>query len=152
MGSRLHAMPVLDWAMLQETPQTYTQTYTGDLHLHSRYAYATSKQLSLENLAIWAKLKGIDLLSSADFTHPLWMEELRAGLAEDGKGLFQFDGVKFILGTEVSCVYRQGGRHRRVHLLVFAPGPGHGGVAEPEIGPPRKPGIRWPAGSGTAGS
>jgi len=114
---------VLDWAMLHEPAQT-PQTYTADLHLHSRYAYATSKQLSLENLAAWAKIKGIDLLSCADFTHPLWLEELRRGLVEDGTGLFGFDGVKFVLGTEVSCVYRQGGRRqggRRVHLLVFAP-------------------------------
>ena len=108
--------------MLQES----SRTYTADLHLHSRYAYATSKQLSLENLAAWAKIKGIDLLSCADFTHPLWLEELRRGLVEDGTGLFQFDGVKFVLGTEVSCIFRQSGRrqgarHRRVHLLVFAP-------------------------------
>ena len=111
--------------MLHE-PAPTSQTYTADLHLHSRYAYATSKQLSLENLAAWAKIKGIDLLSCADFTHPLWLEELRRGLVEDGTGLFEFDGVKFILGTEVSCIYRQGDRRqddrsRRVHLLVFAP-------------------------------
>ena len=97
------------------------QTYTADLHLHSRYAYATSKHLSLENLAAWAKIKGIDLLSCADFTHPLWIEELRRGLAEDGTGLFDYNGVKFVLGAEVSCVYRQGSRGRRVHMLVFAP-------------------------------
>ena len=96
-------------------------TYTADLHLHSRYAYATSKQLSLENLAAWAKIKGIDLLSSADFTHPAWLQELRQGLVEDGTGLFEHNGVKFVLGAEVSCVYRQGERGRRVHMLVFAP-------------------------------
>ena len=47
-------------------------TYAADLHLHSRYAYATSKNLTLESLAAWARVKGIDLLSSADFTHPVW--------------------------------------------------------------------------------
>lgn len=120
-GCRWNAAPVLDWAMLREPPNTHTRIYTADLHLHSRYAYATSKRLSLENLAAWAKIKGIDLLSCADFTHPTWMEELRRCLVEDGTGLFGFDGVKFVLGTEVSCVYRQGGRSRRVHLLVFAP-------------------------------
>lgn len=108
---------MLDWAMLDQP----AQTYTADLHLHSRYAYATSKQLSLENLASWAKIKGIDLLSCADFTHPLWLAELRRGLEEDGTGFFQFGGVKFVLGAEVSCIYRQGDRSRRVHLLVFAP-------------------------------
>lgn len=97
------------------------QTFTADLHLHSRYAHATSKQLSLESLASWAKIKGIDLLACADFTHPIWLDELRRGLVEDGTGLFEFNGVKFVLGTEVSCVYRQGDRSRRIHLLLFAP-------------------------------
>lgn len=112
-----NAGAVLDWPMLQPPGPTYT----ADLHLHSRYAYATSKQLSLDNLTAWAKIKGIDLLSCADFTHPLWLDELKRGLTADGKGLFQYGGVNFVLGTEVSCVYRQGDRSRRVHLLLFAP-------------------------------
>ena len=99
--------------------------YIADLHLHSRYAYATSKYLSLDTLTAWAKLKGIDLLASADFTHPAWLEELRRGLTpsktSSAGGLYQNDGVHFVLGTEVSCVYRQGGRSRRLHLLLFAP-------------------------------
>ena len=82
------APPVLDWAMLHES----AQTYTADLHLHSRYAYATSKQLSLENLASWAKIKGIDLLSCADFTHPLWLEELRRGWWRTGPGFSNLMG------------------------------------------------------------
>ena len=97
-------------------------SFTADLHLHSRYAYACSKNLTLANLAAWAKVKGIDLLSSADFTHPAWLAELTEGLQPAGEGVFSFDGVKFVLGTELSCVYKQGGRSRRVHLLVFAPG------------------------------
>ena len=96
-------------------------SYVADLHLHSRYAYATSKDLSLENLATWAKLKGIDLLASADFTHPVWFAELRQKLEEVTPGLYRFGGVDFILGTEVSCVYNEGGRQRRIHLLLFAP-------------------------------
>ena len=101
----------------------YTQgmTYVADLHIHSRYAYATSKQLSLENLAAWANLKGIDLLASADFTHPAWFRELQEKLVAVAPGLYQYRGVKFVLGTELSCVYRQGGRQRRVHILLFAP-------------------------------
>ena len=97
-------------------------SFTADLHLHSRYAYACSKNLTLANMAAWAKVKGIDLLSSADFTHPAWLAELEAGLQPAGEGVFSFEGVKFVLGTELSCVYKQGGRSRRVHLLVFAPG------------------------------
>ena len=95
--------------------------YLADLHIHSSFAFATSKHLTLENLAAWAKVKGIDLLASADFTHPVWLQELRAKLAGDGPGLYRFGGVHFVLGTEVSCVYQQGGRSRRVHVLLLAP-------------------------------
>ena len=95
--------------------------FTADLHLHSRFAYACSKHLTPANMAAWAKLKGIDLLSSADFTHPAWSAELEENLRPVGMGIYQFGGVKFVLGTELSCVYKQGGRSRRVHLLVFAP-------------------------------
>ena len=96
-------------------------TYTADLHIHSSYAYATSKDLNFENLAHWAKLKGIDLLASADFTQPEWFEESRAKLTDTGDGLYEHDGVKFVLGTEVSCVARVNGRSRRTHILAFAP-------------------------------
>ena len=95
--------------------------YAADLHLHSPYAYACSKNLTLENLSDWAKVKGIDLLASADFTHPVWRDELRRKLTPGMPGLYSFNGVHFVLGTEVSCVYPQGGKGRRVHLLLFAP-------------------------------
>ena len=97
-------------------------TYVADLHLHSRYAIGTSNKLNFENLALWARIKGIDLLASADFTHPVWFEETRAKLHDDGDGLFTYEGSRFVLGTEISCVAPQGGRSRRVHMLVFAPG------------------------------
>ena len=96
-------------------------TYAADLHLHSRFAYATSKNLTLEALACWAKLKGVDLLAAADFTHPVWRKELEEKLEPEPTGLYSFGGRSFVLGTEVSCVYRQGGRGRRVHVLLFAP-------------------------------
>ena len=96
-------------------------TYTADLHIHSSYAYATSPSLNFENLAHWAKLKGIDLLASADFTQPKWFAESKAKLSEIGNGLYEYDGVKFVLGTEVNCTARVGGRARRVHILIFAP-------------------------------
>jgi len=95
--------------------------YVADLHLHSPFAYACSKNLTLQNLSACAKVKGIDLLASADFTHPRWREELRRKLTPDEPGLFSFDGVRFVLGTEVSCVYNQEGKTRRVHLLVLTP-------------------------------
>lgn len=95
--------------------------YTADLHLHSPFAYACSKYLTLENITARAKVKGIDLLATADFTHPKWLEALKAKLTPSGDGLYSFNGIQFLLGTEVSLVYSQGGRSRRVHLLVFVP-------------------------------
>lgn len=96
-------------------------TYVADLHLHSAYARVTSKDLNFENLARWAKLKGIDLLASADFTHPAWFDETRRKLADLGNGLYEYGGIRFVLGTEVNCAARQGGKGRRVHMLLFAP-------------------------------
>ena len=96
-------------------------SYAADLHLHSSFAYACSKHSTLDNLAAWAAIKGIDLLASADFTHPVWKDELKRRLSPSKPGLFSFGGVDFVLGSEVSCVYRQGGRQRRVHLLLLVP-------------------------------
>ncbi len=93
--------------------------YVADLHIHSRYAYACSKNLTLANLAAMARTKGIGLLATGDFTHPAWLGELEGGLTPVDVGTFEYDGVKFVLGTEISCVYRQGGRPRRLHLLLF---------------------------------
>ncbi len=95
--------------------------FVADLHLHSAYARATSKELNFDTLTKWAKIKGIDLLSSADFTHPLWFAETKAKLIDSGDGLFTYNGFKFVLGAEVSCIFSQGGKLRRVHLLLFAP-------------------------------
>lgn len=93
----------------------------ADLHLHSAYARATSKALNFESLTEWAKIKGIDLLSSADFTHPIWFAETKNKLKEDGSGLLSYNNSKFILGAEVSCIFSQGGKLRRVHLLLYVP-------------------------------
>ena len=97
-------------------------TYAADLHVHSRYAYATSKALDLDTLARYANIKGIDLLASADFTHPAWFDECRSKLVDAGTGVFEYGGASFILGTEIECGGTQGGRTRRVHVLIFAPG------------------------------
>ena len=95
--------------------------FVADLHLHSRYAYACSKHLTLNNIAAAARVKGIDLLSTGDFTHPAWLAELEENLVPAGDGAFRYGGARFVLGTEVSCVYRQGGRGRRLHVLLFLP-------------------------------
>ena len=97
----------------------------ADLHLHSKYSRAVSPKMVIPEMARWARIKGIDLVGTADFTHPLWIRELRANLEETGDGVYQLKGskdkVKFILTTEVSSIYRQGGRLRRIHLVLFAP-------------------------------
>ena len=95
------------------------QQFVADLHIHSRFAYACSKNLTLEGLASTALIKGIDLLATGDFTHPAWLAELEASLTEVDAGTFRYGGVNFVLGTEVSCVYKQGGCSRRLHLLLF---------------------------------
>lgn len=96
-------------------------TYVADLHLHSPYARATSGQLTFDNMARWARVKGIDLLASADFTHPVWFAETKRALRPLGNGLYERNGARFVIGTEVNCSGMQGGRNRRVHMLVFAP-------------------------------
>ena len=99
----------------------WADSYVADLHIHSPYAFACSKALTLDNLAIWARRKGIDLLATGDFTHPLWAEALRSNLTERDDGLYEYAGIRFVPGTEISCVYRQDGRTRRIHLLVLMP-------------------------------
>ena len=97
----------------------------ADLHLHSKYSRAVSPKMVISEMARWAKIKGIDLVGTADFTHPLWYRELKANLEEAGEGVYQLNGskgkVKFLLTTELSSIYRQNGRLRRIHLVVLAP-------------------------------
>ena len=97
-------------------------TYVADLHTHSPFARGTSPQLTFENMARWAKIKGIDMLASGDFTHPAWFDETRDKLNPIDDGTFEYEGTRFVLGTEVNCNSRQDGRSRRIHMLIFAPG------------------------------
>ncbi|MBW2989405.1 endonuclease Q family protein [Candidatus Woesearchaeota archaeon] len=93
----------------------------SDLHIHSRFSRATSKQLNLENLEKYARIKGVTLLGTGDFTHPGWIKELKENLREDGTGILRSKGdFPFVLQTEVSLIYTQGGRGRRVHLVLLA--------------------------------
>lgn len=96
-------------------------SFVADLHVHSPYAFACSKALTLDNLAVWARRKGIDLLATGDFTHPAWAAELRDNLIAGAEGLYEYGGARFVPGTEISCVYRQGGRVRRIHMLALMP-------------------------------
>ncbi len=93
----------------------------ADLHIHSKYALATSRDTDLEHLAQGARAKGLTLLGTGDFTHPKWMAELKSKLRPmDGSGLFTYEGMAWILSTEVSTVYEQGARNRKVHHLIYA--------------------------------
>lgn len=112
--------------------------YTADLHIHSRYSRATSKTLSIPRLAAWAGVKGLDILATGDFTHPGWLQEIKDNLEENGDGLLGLRDVsclsteipwletqsqpkspQFILGTEISSIYKSQGTVRKVHNLVF---------------------------------
>jgi len=96
-----------------------------DLHIHSRYSMATSSQMDLENLDKWAKIKGIQLLATGDFTHPEWFRNLKEKLEPAEPGLFKLkksdSGVRFILNVEISGIYSKKGKVRKIHNLVFAP-------------------------------
>jgi len=94
----------------------------ADLHTHSRYAIATSKDTDLEHLAFGAKRKGVNLLSTGDFGHPAWFAEMKSKLEPGpGEGVYSYRGLSWVLGNEVSTVYKQDGRTRKIHHLLFAP-------------------------------
>jgi uncharacterized protein (TIGR00375 family) len=93
----------------------------ADLHLHSRYSRATSRDMDIEHMARWAKIKGITLLGTGDFTHPVWLREMRARLRPTDRGLFVHDGSHFMLTVEVSNIYPARGRLRKIHNVLLAP-------------------------------
>ncbi len=93
----------------------------ADLHLHSKYSRATSREMDVENMARWCKIKGITLLGTGDFTHPVWFRELKAKLKPTDHGLYAYGSVHFMLTVEVSNIYPQGGRLRKIHNLIFSP-------------------------------
>ena len=113
--------------------------FHADLHLHSHYSRATSKNLNLEHLYKWAQLKGIRVVGTGDFVHPGWMDELEEKLQPAEEGLFRLkpelertmDGqvpaacrapVRFMLTVEISNIYKRLGRVRKVHNIILAPG------------------------------
>ena len=90
----------------------------ADLHIHSKYSRATSKQLSFENLAGYAKIKGIDVLGTGDFTHPEYFKEIKK--LKEKNGIYYWNNFPFIITGEISLIYTQG-RGRRVHLVLLVP-------------------------------
>lgn len=99
--------------------------FAADLHIHTKYSQATSPRMNLESLSQWARVKGIKVIGTGDFTHPKWFEELNNFLDPAEPGLFALKGSKlptrFMLTCEVSCIYSKGGRVRKVHIVIFAP-------------------------------
>ena len=110
--------------------------FIADLHIHSRYSRATSREMSFESLWKWAQMKGISVIGGGDFTHPLWLNEYKQKLEELDSNLFiinnkyaEYDSVPlscrtdvfFMLTAEISCIYSKNGKVRKVHSLVFAP-------------------------------
>ncbi len=116
--------------------------FAADLHIHSKYSRATSRDMDLENMDKWAKIKGVKVLGTGDFTHPLWLKELKERLEPAEPGLFKFKkksqaglsnedwlpnsshqdkGTRFLLTSEISCIYSKNNRTRKVHIVVLAP-------------------------------
>lgn len=110
--------------------------YLADLHIHSRYSYATSKDCTPELLDLWARRKGLHLIGTGDFTHPAWREELKEKLEPAEDGLYRLkkecriqDGVaadkwepRFVVAGEISSIYKKYGRSRKIHSLLLLPG------------------------------
>ncbi len=114
--------------------------FYADLHIHSKYSRATSKNLDFFHLALWGKKKGIGVLGTGDFTHPAWMAAIRDELVPAEPGLFRLrddleaavdaqlgksavspEPVRFLLEVEISTIYKQGDKVRKVHHLLYAP-------------------------------
>jgi uncharacterized protein (TIGR00375 family) len=107
--------------------------FIADLHIHSKYSVATSKDLSPENIWKWAQLKGITVIGTGDFTHPAWLKELKDKIEPAGDGLFCLKkkyrlndipdsciaDVFFLLSGEISCIYSKKGKTRKIHSIIF---------------------------------
>jgi len=108
----------------------------ADFHIHSRFSRATSKDLSPEEIDYWAKIKGLSIIGTGDFTHPKWFQELKEKLEPKEPGLYQLKEqyriknrvlpenlkpVRFVFTTEISCIYKKAGAVRKLHHLILAP-------------------------------
>ncbi len=98
----------------------------ADLHVHSRFSRACSQLLTLENNALWCQKKGVNVLGTGDFTHPEWFKEIETQLVDAEPGMYRLASgehadVRFVMTSEVSQIYKRGGKTRRIHNLIFAP-------------------------------
>jgi uncharacterized protein (TIGR00375 family) len=97
----------------------FEEVLFGDFHIHSRYSRACSTNISFENLVKWAKIKGLNILGTGDFTHPLWIKEIKEKLIEKN-GFYYYEDFPFIITGEISFIYTKG-KGRRIHLNVLVP-------------------------------
>ncbi|KPJ71697.1 DNA helicase UvrD [Parcubacteria bacterium DG_74_3] len=99
--------------------------FVADFHLHSKYSRATSPRMVLGELDSWAKIKGIKVLGTGDITHPEWFKRLKEKLVSTENGLYKMkeseSETRFLLTTEVSCIYSKGRRVRKIHIIIFVP-------------------------------
>lgn len=101
----------------------------ADLQLHSKYSRAVSQKMDLFEISRWASKKGLQLMATGDWTHPMWFREIKTHLKETNPGIFTFKqkpadqkhSVSFLLSTEISSIYSQGDQARRIHNLIFSP-------------------------------
>jgi uncharacterized protein (TIGR00375 family) len=112
-------------SLKRNSSKNESMEFIADFHLHSKYSRATSQKMDLENLDKWAKIKGILVLGTGDFTHSFWLKEIKEKLEPAEPGLFKLKNssskTRFILTTEVSCVYFKKGKQRKIHLIIFSP-------------------------------
>lgn len=96
-----------------------------DLHIHSKYSRACSKDLELPNIARACEIRGIDIVSTGDFTHPAWFAHIKENLVEDSDGVYKLKSgeskTKFVIGTEIASIKKHKDKTRRLHLNIFAP-------------------------------
>lgn len=92
----------------------------SDLHIHSKYSRATSRDMEIPSISKWAKIKGINLVGTGDFTHPDWLREIKSYLKEYEDGIYEYDGVYFILSAEINLIFSFKGKSRKVHICLLA--------------------------------
>lgn len=106
--------------------------YIADLHIHSKHSRATSRDCDLQHLDLWASKKGIGLIGTGDFTHPAWRAELKERLISDADGVYRLreefrlpdsrkEAPRFVLSSEISCIYKKDGKVRKVHNVILLP-------------------------------
>jgi uncharacterized protein (TIGR00375 family) len=95
--------------------------FVADFHIHSKYSRATSRDMDVKHIAEWAKLKGVTLMGTGDFTHHLWLQELKNNLEDLGNGLYKHKDIRFVLSAEISSIYSKNNRTYRIHNVILSP-------------------------------